>query len=78
MMCGDHYTYKEDSSPIHFSFYLSYSKVENGDYTKTLPSSFYLKDMIGSIGGYGEPTNEVSPSFGFCVTNNNAPSFPKF
>ena len=78
MMCGDHYTYKEDSSPIHFSFYLSYSKVENGDYTKTLPSSFYLKDMIGRIGGYGEPTNEVSPSFGFCVTNNNAPSFPKF
>lgn len=78
MMCGDHYTYKEDSSPIHFSFYLSYSKVENGDYTKTLPSSFYLKDMIGRIGGYGEPTNEVSPSFGFFVTNNNAPSFPKF
>ncbi|MGN1213347.1 MAG: hypothetical protein ACI4TR_00475 [Bacteroidaceae bacterium] len=77
MMLGDHYTYNEDKSPIQFSFYLSYSEVETCDNTKTLPSSFYLKDLIGRIGGNDKPTNDAIPCFGFFVTKFNGESFPK-
>ena len=77
MMFGDHYTYNEDKSPIQFSFYLSYSKEETGANTITLPSTFYLKDLIGRNGANDKPTN-TTLCFGFSVTNNNGTSFPRF
>ena len=78
MMFGDHYTYNEDKSPIQFSFYLSYSKEETGANTITLPSTFYLKDLIGRDGAYDKLTNDSTLCFGFSVTNNNSTSFPRF
>lgn len=78
MMLGDHYTYNEDKSPIKFSFYLSYSKEETGANIITLPSTFYLKDLIGRNGAYDKLTNNTSLCFGFSVTNNNCTSFPRF
>ncbi len=78
MMFGDHYTYNEDKSPIQFSFYLSYSKEETGANTITLPSTFYLKDLIGRNGAYDKLTNDSTLCFGFSVTNNNVTSFPRF
>ena len=77
MMFGDHYTYNEDKSPIQFSFYLSYSKEETGANIITLPSTFYLKDLIGRNGANDKPTN-TTLCFGFSVTNNNGTSFPRF
>lgn len=77
MMLGDHYVYTESNSPINFSFFLTYSKVENGTGAKSLSSKFYLKDLFGRIGGRGELTNDAIPSFGFCVTNDKGDSFPK-
>lgn len=77
MMLGDHYTYNEDKSPIQFSFYLSYSKEETCANTITLPSTFYLKDLIGRNGANDKPTN-TTLCFGFSVTNNNGTSFPRF
>ena len=77
MMFGDHYTYNEDKSPIQFSFYLSYSKEETCANTITLPSTFYLKDLIGRNGANDKPTN-TTLCFGFSVTNNNGTSFPRF
>ena len=78
MMFGDHYTYNEDKSPIQFSFYLSYSKEETGANTITLPSTFYLKDLIGRNGANYKLTNDSTLCFGFRVTNNNSTSFPRF
>lgn len=78
MMFGDHYTYNEDKSPIQFSFYLSYSKEETGANTITLPSTFYLKDLIGRNGANDKLTNDSTLCFGFRVTNNNSTSFPRF
>lgn len=78
MMFGDHYTYNEDKSPIQFSFYLSYSKEETGANTITLPSTFYLKDLIGRDGAYDKLTNDSTLCFGFSVTNNNGTSFSRF
>lgn len=78
MMFGDHYTYNEDKSPIQFSFYLSYSKEETGANTITLPSTFYLKDLIGRDGANDKLTNDSTLCFGFRVTNNNSTSFPRF
>ena len=77
MMLGDHYTYNEDKSPIQFSFYLSYSKEETCANTITLPSTFYLKDLIGRNGANDKPTS-TTLCFGFSVTNNNGTSFPRF
>lgn len=77
MMLGDHYVYTEEKSPIQFSFYIAYSKEENGSGTKILSSFFYLKDLIGRMGGYGEPTNDAVPCYGICVTNYSGDSFPK-
>lgn len=78
MMFGDHYTYNEDKSPIQFSFYLSYSKEETGANTITLPSTFYLKDLIGRNGANYKLTNDSTLCFGFSVTNKNSTSFPRF
>lgn len=78
MMFGDYYTYNEDKSPIQFSFYLSYSKEETGANTITLPSTFYLKDLIGRNGANDKLTNDSTLCFGFRVTNNNGTSFSRF
>lgn len=81
MMFGDHYVYNEANSPVQFSFYLCYSKVESGNGAKILPTTFYLRDLIGQVGGYGEPTNKAMPCYGFFVNGffyrNNGGYFPK-
>ena len=44
---GEHYTYSEESSPINFSFIITYSSSENCTQEKSITTHYYLKDLIG-------------------------------
>ena len=45
MLIGDHYSYQENSSPVNFSFIISYSKSEDCCNLKTQSANFFLKDL---------------------------------
>ena len=77
MLIGDHYSYQEDSSPVNFSFIISYSKSEDCQNLKTQTANFYLKDLCGYYDEKDVITNhDLNAKFAQIVIKKGTP-FPK-
>ena len=61
MMLGEHYTYSLPSSPVKFSFFVSYSKSENFNSANVLSANYYLKDLLGVRSSMGEVLPKDTP-----------------
>lgn len=65
---GDQYSYLPESSPMNFSFMLSYSLSENCQKEKSMTVHYYLKDLIG----YRLNMYSILPKVTFTSQNNKA------
>ena len=65
---GDQYSYLPESSPVNFSFMLSYSLSENCQKEKSMTVHYYLKDLIG----YRLNMISMLPKVTFTSQNNKA------
>ncbi len=77
MLIGDHYSYHEDSSPVNFSFIISYSKSEDCQNLKMQTANFFLKDLCGYWDKKDVTTNhDLNVTFYTLKIKNDTP-FPK-
>lgn len=77
MTIGEHYLYNAESSPVNFSFIITYSKNEDCRNLNTQSANFFLKDLCAYWDSEDVTTSHDMKAIFYTVRTTEGNSFPK-